>query len=100
MTEADVQRDILEYLKLRGAKVWRQNTGARGRIRFGFPGLSDIIGCLPGGQFIAIEVKSPHGGRVTPEQRAFIESITVLGGRAGIVRSVSDVIGLLEGIPA
>jgi len=100
-SEADVQKRILEYLRLRGFKVWRQNSGrGQNNIRLAPKGTSDIIGCLPGGRFIALEVKAPTGGRVSPAQRSFIDSITELGGLAGVVRSVADVIALLGDIPA
>lgn len=53
--EAEIQRAILEFLKLHGIFCWRQNTGAfrlmnNGKSRFvraGFPGISDILGILP-----------------------------------------------------
>ena len=54
-TEAQIQRAVLEYLKLRGVFCWRQNTGSfrmnyNGKDRYikvGFPGISDILGILP-----------------------------------------------------
>jgi hypothetical protein len=56
---------ILEYLHRMGIKAWRNNSGsvlqsAGGKVRrinYGLKGSSDIIGWMPGGKFLAIEVK-------------------------------------------
>ena len=39
-------------------------------MRFGLPGAPDIIGILPDGRFLGIEVKIPKG-RVSEDQEAF-----------------------------
>lgn len=44
---------------------------------------------------LCLEVKSAKG-RVTPEQKAFIERMSALGAIAGIVRSWPDAIALLR----
>jgi hypothetical protein len=53
-------------------------------------GVSDIIGCLPGGGFLAIEVKRP-GGKLSPEQQQFIDTINQAGGLAFVAHSVEEV---------
>lgn len=93
--ERDIQRAILEYLKLAGVVAVRVNSGATKvgdrYIRFnGTPGCSDILACLPDGRFAAIEVKRP-GGKPTPEQISFIESIQQCHGFAWVVQSVDDI---------
>jgi hypothetical protein len=55
-------------------------------MRFGLKGSSDIEGILPGGRFLAVEVKAP-GGRLSPEQREFLERVRELGGLALVVKS-------------
>jgi len=40
--------------------------------------------------FTSIEVKTPTGGRIRPEQQAWLEAVTHAGGIAGIARSVDD----------
>lgn len=103
--EQDIQRAILEWLELQGIMAWRQNSGAavarnadgsKRFIRFcSQAGISDIVGILPhSGRIIALEVKRP-GGRVTPEQRRFLEQVGEMGGLAGVVRSVEDADRLL-----
>lgn len=98
------EQDILSLIRLalseRGIISWRNNTGALkdkdGRlIRYGLcPGSSDIIGIMPDGRFLAIEVKKP-GKKPTPEQLNFIEAIRRHGGIAGVVHGVEDLAGLL-----
>ncbi len=60
------------------------------RTIFRMKGVADIIGCLPGGQFLAIEVKSKVG-RLSPDQKIFLKTVNDLGGKAFMARSVEDV---------
>jgi len=89
---------ILEYLQIRHIFAWRQNSGAakfdNHFVRFGIPGISDILGIIPGdgnGKFLAIEVKSPLG-KLTPYQKDFLDRIKASGGCAIIARNLDDVI--------
>jgi hypothetical protein len=78
------------------------------RCTFGLaPGSSDLIGWrsikitpdMVGKHvavFVAIETKSPRG-RLTPEQRAFIETAKRMGALAGVARSVEEATTILEG---
>lgn len=109
--EADVLASVLEYLayaERQGRVIWhaRTNTGA-GRLqrrdgtagqwlRFGWPGCPDILGQLPGGRLLALEVKRPSG-RVRPEQAAFLAKARDGGAVAAVVRSVDDVHRLVRG---
>lgn len=99
--EADIQRAILDYLRAHPMVSWRarMNTGAAtteagGFIRFAFRGCPDIIGQLTDGRFLGIEVKRP-GGKVSPEQAAFIERVNRHHGVACVAYSVEDVERLL-----
>lgn len=58
-------------------------------------GSSDLIGWGPGGRFVALEVKTPTG-RVTPEQRQFLDAVTAAGGIGEVVRSPEDAIAALR----
>jgi hypothetical protein len=99
MLEKHIQRQILEYLDLKGIFAWRNNSGAvfseyKGRkrmIRYGLKGSSDILGILNDGRFLAIEVKKPDG-KPTTEQLEFIDRINKNGGLAFIARSITEVI--------
>ena len=98
--EADILRAVLEYLKLAGIFCWRQNTGAvtEGRrfIRFGPKGGSDILGVLPGGRILALEVKRSWTVKVSEAQLAFLEAIRNAGGVAAIVTSVDEARAAVE----
>lgn len=98
-SEKELQNEILHYLHSSDIFAWRQNTGAfradKRFIRMGFPGISDIIGILPDGRFLAIEVKSPKG-KLTEYQKVFLSEIKANGGVAIIARSLHDVISTLK----
>ena len=97
--EGDLVRVILQYLALIHVPAWRSNTGAvstvyKGRkrfIRFGFPGVSDILGIVPpSGRLLALEVKSPTG-RVTEAQLRFLQQVNAAGGLGFVARSLAAV---------
>jgi ribosomal protein L32E len=98
VSEAEIQRSILGYLKLKGIFAWRQNSGSfrmenNGKSRFvraGFTGISDIIGIMPDGTFLAIEVKRP-GNVATLDQRAFLDAVRANCGDAFVATSIEDV---------
>ena len=97
--EADILRQCLDYLRLRGIPAWRQNQGGiratyRGRRRFvrfaGIEGISDILGLLPpSGRLLAVECKRP-GGKPSPQQLAFLEQVRAAGGLAVVVHSLHE----------
>jgi hypothetical protein len=103
--EGAVVKACLEYLELRGVYAYRQNTGAaeyqdkagkKRFVRYGKPGVSDIIGVLPGGRFLAVECKAP-GGRLSEYQINFLNDIERMGGLAVTARSVEDLEKALRG---
>ena len=110
-TEAEIQRSILDYLRVDYRVAWaaRFNVGAmeleyrdkKGNfskhfVKFGFPGLSDIIGQMKTGHFLAIECKS-RKGRLTDDQRRFLDMVISNNGIGIVARSVADVVeGLRE----
>jgi hypothetical protein len=65
MKESEIQRQILDYLALKGIFHYRNNSGAfkdsaAHFYRFGALGSPDII-CVIKGQYVRIEVKAPKG---------------------------------------
>jgi hypothetical protein len=60
-------------------------------------GSSDIIGVLPSGRFLACECKAAGGGRLSPEQREFLDRVQRDGGLALVV---SDPMQLAERLEA
>ena len=98
--EGRVRNLVCGYLKARGVyffvhdsvgifdpktKRFRRNTSPY-RIK----GVADIIGILPSGRFLAIELKSATG-TLTKEQKAFLEAIRTNGGVSFVARSIEDV---------
>ncbi len=53
-------------------------------------GVPDILGVLPDGRFLGIEVKSPQGF-CSKEQIEFIEQASFFGGIAFVAKSLDDV---------
>lgn len=48
--------------------------------------------------FTSIEVKTPTG-RLAPAQQHWLQAVRTAGGVAGVARSVSDAVTILEGTP-
>jgi len=99
--EGAVVRTCLDYLQLRGILAWRNNTvgvydqtAKRYRTNAGRNGIADILGCLPGGRFLAIECKAGKG-HLSPAQIEFQHDIIEMGGLHIVARSVDDLIGRL-----
>ena len=102
-SEHEIQTAILHYLQLQGIKAIRSNSGmisteTRGRrrmIRLAPVGTPDILGCLPNGRFLAIEVKRPKNGPTFWQKESLAEYIQ-LGAIAFVARSVDDVKNRLD----
>lgn len=100
LPEKIIQSNILNYLKIKGIFAWRnQSTGLwdaskklyrKARSIHSLNGTSDVLGVLPDGKFLAIEVKS-RTGRATDDQNRFMKMINAMGGVAFIARSIEDV---------
>jgi len=95
--ERDIQKVILDYLACIKVFAWRQNRGAmkgahKGKgwfVRFGPPGQSDILGVLPGGRFLAIEVKR-IGESPSDDQQRFLDRVNAAGGIAIVAHSLKE----------
>jgi len=89
---SDSQKDILDFI-LKHPKVcdaWVTTQGRlKGKYRIGKTGISDIIGFLKDGRFLAIE-KKRKGEKVSDEQKLFIEKVRLCGGVAGVAITIED----------
>lgn len=94
MTETEIQAQILTYLKYRGILATRNQSGhvqvGRSWINLGASGWPDIIGCLPGGRFLGIEVKQP-GGKPSKTQRELMGALEAFGALVIVATDVKDV---------
>lgn len=101
--ESDIQKAILTYLKFRKIFAWKNNSAGiylkktGSYIPMGMTGISDILGILPNGRFLAIEVKTKIG-KLSENQEAFIAEITSRKGLAIVARSVDDVHNVLSAL--
>lgn len=83
-------------------RLWAQNVGAvkidQAFVRFGPPGLSDIIGIIgPHGRMVCIEIKAGND-RMSDIQNSFRDMVLKMGGVHIIGRSVEQVMAELEQI--
>ena len=119
--ESELVAEALRFLnRIPGVVAWRTNVGAvsadhkgkRRFIRFGFPGLSDIIGWktfpnmpvgeiqvtgfpakpleLPFARFLAVELKTGTG-KLTPQQQGFLDLVNKSGGIGFVARSCENI---------
>ncbi|HEU5013922.1 MAG TPA: VRR-NUC domain-containing protein [Roseiflexaceae bacterium] len=92
--EQAIQNAILAYLHARGILAWRINSGAvkaahGGLIKLAPKGHSDIF-ALYQAKAVFIEVKR-QGGKVSPDQQAFLDRVRSAGAIAFVARSIDDV---------
>lgn len=98
--EAALLAAALDLLALRGIPALRINAGqlkvGSRLVRLAPAGTSDILAILPPqGRFLAIEVKTPSG-RLTADQRAFLEGVRRCGGVAMVVRDLKVLQSVLD----
>lgn len=102
--ETALVRAVLDYLEIRGIWAWRQNSGAfegeyKGKkrfMRFGIKGMSDILGVMPDGRFLAIECKVKPN-KPTPDQLEFLGNVKRRGGVACLCWNIDDVMDAING---
>lgn len=103
LLESEIQRTILDYLRIKGHFPIRINTQGvpmwQGKELLGWRkgpmvGVADILGVTKSGQFFAIEVKRP-GGKPTDSQLSFLKEISDHNGIAFVAYDLNDVINKL-----
>lgn len=104
LKEHDRESLVLDWLNKNGIFAWKAKTmgtwdAEKGIYRklgkFSLRGVSDILGVIEGGLFLAIEMKTPEG-KLSIEQKAFLNKINRMGGKAFVARNISDVINNLN----
>jgi len=95
---SDSQKDILIFM-LQHPKVfdaWVTTQGRlKGKYKIGKTGVSDIIGFLKDGRFLAIEIKKVSE-RVSDQQQIFIDGVNNCGGVAGVAITIEDAKDILD----
>ena len=103
--EKNIEKAILTYLEIIGVFAWKNKTmgtfdPTRKIFRKSFgngqtKGMSDILGILKDGRFLAIEVKTPQTinlkTETTKNQKEFIDRVNFSGGLAFFADSVKVV---------
>lgn len=115
MTEKEFQNQVLEYLTMRNIMCWPNAAVSvfdpkRGKFRkshnkFSRNGIPDILGILPDGRFLGIELKRPPTGKRKPEtlqnmlsddQKEFIDDADKNGALCFVADSLETIISKLE----
>lgn len=83
-TEAQLTKAIRYYLRAKNIFHWKNWSGLGSA-----PGIPDILGVLPGGKALMIEVKARRG-KLSPAQQQFLEAARERGALAFVARSITD----------
>lgn len=86
LSERDLTKQIRDWLNLKRIFHWKHWSGLGSA-----PGVPDILGVLPGGRALMIEVKTMKG-KLSDHQRRFLENAANQGALAFEARSLEDVI--------
>lgn len=99
MLEKDIQKQICEWLALKGVFFWRSNNMpvfSEGKFRampkYAPKGLPDII-CVIKGRFVGLEVKRPKGytnPKTRYDQETFCKNVRNNGGFYAVVHSIDE----------
>ena len=92
-SERELQRQISQYLRLRGIPFYsaRMNKPTTGKL-----GTPDYLAVLPpNGRCLGLEAKMP-GCQPTPEQAAELEAIRAAGGIAVVIHSLAELKTVLD----
>ena len=90
-----IQKEIIDYCKLRGAIVFRMNAGsAKYNIKLAPKGTPDLLVVMESRSFW-IEIKTPKG-KVKPDQEKMHTDLREKGQRVYVCRSVEELIEVIE----
>jgi hypothetical protein len=92
MKEEQLQREIIAVLHKYGFPAWLTHDSRHHPIE---KGIADINCILPGGKFLAIEVKLPKE-KPSSEQDAWLMKVSRGGGIACVAQSLNDIYAILE----
>lgn len=93
--ETALAKAIRDALAAIGVVVWREQSGSvrvrRGYMHLAPEGTPDIVGYLPGGRMLALEVKLPKG-KERPAQTEWLARAAAAGCCVATVRSVDEAV--------
>ena len=92
MTESEIQKQIITYLKLSNYLVFRMNSGkTQYNVQLCPKGTPDLLAISPQGKTLWIEVKTASG-KLRESQVKMIADLESRGQKVIIARSVKDVL--------
>ncbi|MDD5353297.1 MAG: hypothetical protein PHS93_09075 [Candidatus Omnitrophica bacterium] len=98
MIEQELQKEIIDYLRLNGWFVIKNNLGGiptkRGLVKNQSSGLADLT-CLKDGIVIMCEIKTPDG-RQSQNQKEFQQEWEEYGGIYFLVHSLDEAIDFFK----
>jgi len=95
MTESQIQKQIMDYLKSLGALVFRMNSGnAKYNVKLAPSGTPDLLAVLRT-QTVWIEVKT-ETGTLRDSQRFMIKELEGRGQKVIVARCLDDVIEVIK----
>ena len=101
LREAEIQRQVLDYLRLRRIPATRNQAGhvrvGRSWINLGTTGWPDIVACWRG-RFLGIEIKRP-GEEPEPEQLRAHAELAAAGALILVVHSLEELEAGLRKFP-
>jgi Holliday junction resolvase len=90
MTESEIQKEILDWLRRSGWKAWKNHVGpvrVKGARTFNQKKGSPDIEAIKNGIFLALEVKTGKG-KLDPDQIIWLEDIARHGGVSVVAHSL------------
>ncbi len=95
LTEAQVLKDCLQWLKAKGILCNRNNVGSgqigeSGYYSYGIKNAGDIVGLLPSGKHFEIEAKHGKGGRLSLGQQKRMKDIRKNNGIYLVIHGVQE----------
>jgi|SRR5262245_13620512 len=100
--ERAIQAAILALFRAHGLLAWgfqRERAGRRRASHIGFPGCPDVLGYLPGGRGLAVEIKRP-GAPLRPAQAQALDVLGRHGVATGVLHSVDEAARWLAAVTA
>ena len=91
MTESEIQKQVIAYLKVCGFMVYRMNSGyVKKNVKLSPPGTPDILVISPYGKIYWLEIKTATG-QLRDSQKEMHEKLRSYGQEILVIRSVKDV---------
>lgn len=95
MTESEIQREIVAYLKVRDYMVFRMNSGyIKSNVKLSPKGTPDLLVIAPSGRVLWLEIKTATG-KLNVSQTMMHSKLRIHKQVVFVVRCVDDVQGLL-----